>query len=280
MSNEPIIIIGAPRSGTTILGDILSSHPDLHYFVEPTPLWRRYAKFHGDFVDREYTNDQVRKTRTLFEKSLRESGKRRILEKTPQNCLRVPFVYNVFPNAKYVHIVRDGYESSLSILKHWETNTSGFKGVRIGQRLSEMSLRQAPKYAIQLFKRLLPSSGRPRVFWGPILPGMSRLLSAFSLAQVSAIQWKTCVEQACYFGRKLPKEQYMEVRLEELDANKVREIIGFVGLSQSDEVDLAFETKFKNEQTSYRRAEANDEVLQELEPWVGPTQTWLENDKF
>ncbi|PQJ28055.1 sulfotransferase family protein [Rubritalea profundi] len=273
--SKPIVILGAPRSGTSILGDILSKHPDVHYLVEPTPLWRKYAKFRGDFVASDYTSKQVLKTRQVFEQSHLNSGKKTILEKTPQNCLRVPFVYDVFPNAKYIHIVRDGYESSLSIMKHWQAYTTGFTGVRIGQRLKELSLSQIPKYGIQFIKRLMPSRGKPRVYWGPVLPGMSKMLDAFSIAEISAIQWKICVEQACHFGRKLPKGQYMEVRLEDLTSAKLKEIIEFTELPASDEVHEAFLQKFNSKQTSYRKSGANKKVLASMEPWLSPTMSWL-----
>ncbi|PQJ28052.1 sulfotransferase family protein [Rubritalea profundi] len=276
--NNPIVILGAPRSGTTILGDLLSSHPDVHYMVEPTPLWRRFAKFYGDFVDCNYSKKDVSDTRQGFDAALKKSCKKYILEKTPQNCLRVPFVYDVFPDGKYIHIVRDGYESSLSIMRHWETNTSGFTGVRIGQRLKELSLSQIPKYGMQFMKRLLPSSGKPRVYWGPVLPGMSKMLDAFSIAEISAIQWKTCVEQACHFGRKLPVCQYMEVRLEDLTSEKMREIIEFADLPASVEVDRAFDEKFNREQTNYRRSEAKVNVLEKMKPWLEPTMCWLNQD--
>lgn len=37
---KPIIIVGAPRSGTTLMGKVLSRHPDLEYLMEPRMTWR------------------------------------------------------------------------------------------------------------------------------------------------------------------------------------------------------------------------------------------------
>lgn len=36
----PIVIVGAPRSGTTLLGLVLKAHPQLHLIEEPRILWK------------------------------------------------------------------------------------------------------------------------------------------------------------------------------------------------------------------------------------------------
>ena len=93
--------MGAPRSGTTFLGDVLSRHPSLHYMIEPSPIWKRYVREPSDMVClSEQRKNAVIKTRTAFKNSLKESGLERLLEKTPQNCLRFPFVHAVFPEAQ------------------------------------------------------------------------------------------------------------------------------------------------------------------------------------
>lgn len=275
MTKPPIIILGAPRSGTTVLGEILSQHPDVHYLVEPNPLWRRHAATSGDLIGPAQHADVIKPTRAIFARLLDTEPGKRLLEKTPQNCLRVPFVHAVFPEAKFIHIIRDGVESSLSIAKFWETRTSGLQGVRIGQRLKELSPRQVPYYARQLIKRLLPAGKTPRVYWGPVLPGMAGLVRDLSIPEVAALQWRTCVELACHYGRSLDSGQYLELRLEDLDGDAVRDILEFVDLPPSAAVDHAVAEHFQMSKTAHRRKGAKAEEIEQILKWIEPTRQWL-----
>jgi len=274
----PVIVIGAPRSGTTFLGDVLATHPELNYLIEPNPMWKRFTGGDSDYLTANFSQVAVSKTRESFDRSLLASGKARLLEKTPQNCLRFPFVHAVFPEAKFIHIIRNGEESTFSIAKFWETNTHGFTGVRIGQRLREMNLRQAPYYAGQFVKRLLPSGKSPRVFWGPVLPGMKELLEELSIPEVAALQWRTCVELACHYGRSLPEDQYMELKLESWGPKEMQQIIDFAGLTDADCVMNAFMAEYDPNKTVHRKKAASDASLAAIRPWINSTMQWLEQD--
>lgn len=271
----PIIILGAPRSGTTFLGDVLSQHPQLYYMIEPNPMWKRFVRNKSDLVPLIGNDSAVTRTRESFNSALMRSGKLRLLEKTPQNCLRFPFVHAVFPDAKFIHIIRNGEESTFSIAKFWETNTRGFTGVRIGQRLKEMNLRQAPYYAGQLIKRLLPAGKGPRVLWGPILPGMDGLVKELSIPEVAALQWRTCVELACHYGRSLPQDQYMELKLEDWGPNEMQRIIEFSELSDADPVMGAFMREYDPQKAAHRKKTASDEECEIIRPWIQSTMQWL-----
>jgi hypothetical protein len=275
MMNPPIIILGAPRSGTTILGEILSQHSELHYMIEPNLTWHRYAGSDSDYFDMRRMGNATEPTRVQFEAELLRSGKARLLEKTPQNCLRVPFVRSVFPDAKFIHIIRDGVESSLSIAKYWQTNTHGLGGVRLSQRLKEVSLRQLPRYGVQFLKRMLPAGDTPRVFWGPVLPGMSGIVKALSIHEVAALQWRNCVEQATLYGRSLPDDQYMELRLEDFNEQALLNILDFAQLTPEDSVVNAAKERFQSEQTSHRSGEANANEIESVMRWIQPTMQWL-----
>lgn len=272
---NPIIIIGAPRSGTTFLGDVLSQHPQLHYMIEPNPMWKRFVRNPSDMVSLAGNESAVRQTQEIFQKALARSGKAWLLEKTPQNCLRFPFVRAVFPDAKFIHIIRNGEESTFSIAKFWETNTRGITGVRIGQRLKEMNLRQAPYYASQLIKRVLPAGKAPRVFWGPVLPGMDGIVKELSIPEVAALQWRTCVELACHYGRSLPTDQYMELKLEDWGPEQMRRIIDFSDLADADLVMDAFMREYDPNKASHRKKAASEEERALIRPWIGSTMQWL-----
>lgn len=43
----------------------------------------------------------------------------RLLEKTPENCLRLPFMAGLFPDAKIIYLIRDGRANVHSLLEGW-----------------------------------------------------------------------------------------------------------------------------------------------------------------
>ena len=275
----PIIVLGAPRSGTTFLGDVLARHSRLRYFIEPSPVWRRGNEWLSDALKPANARPEVvARIRRYFESACRKDGRQRILEKTPQNCLRIPFVDAVFPEAKYVHILRNGYESSLSIRDHWLNKGKGLEGVRIGQRLQEIGGTQYFKYGWQFAKRCLFSrGGNPVVMWGPLLPGLKDMRKELSLLEISAYQWKQCTEMACMAGRQLGPARYREVCLKELDRDKVLELLAFLNLEPESGVMDYFDEEFSQSATSHRREASERSELMEIEPIVQPTMEWLES---
>ena len=95
----PVILVGTQRSGTTWLGDLFALHPRLAYWPEPRHVWTWGNSYKPDDVltEADARPVVVRHIRSVFERFVRRHGKDRLVEKTPSNCLRVPFVHAVFP---------------------------------------------------------------------------------------------------------------------------------------------------------------------------------------
>lgn len=128
--HQPIFIIGTGRSGTTILGTLLSMHREVGFLNEPKALW--YTLYpHEDLVgsycrgeaqyrlSAEDTSEAVRKTaHKLFGAYLALSASHRVVNKYPEQVFRVPFVRSLFPDAKFIFLVRDGWDTCQSI-ENW-----------------------------------------------------------------------------------------------------------------------------------------------------------------
>ena len=107
----PILCVGAPNSGTTILGEALASHPKIENRSEARVLWD--PQFHsvaGDTL-REATDVRPRDVRRLrgnFAWYQLVTGAKLVLNKHPENSLRIHYLMRIFPEALLIHIVRDG----------------------------------------------------------------------------------------------------------------------------------------------------------------------------
>ena len=276
---RPIVIVGAPRSGTTMLGELLGAHPDLAHLQEPRLTWKYGNDRRCDMLRPEDARPNVRRhIRQAFAAAVLESGRPRLVEKTPSNSLRMGFVENVLPGCLFIHIVREGIESTLSIRRFWEQHAHGVIPGKLLQRLREMSPRQIPFYAREFLRRAMPKPlrglARPAV-WGPRVPGVEGLLGDLKLLEVCALQWRMCVEAARSYGSQLPSDRYLEIRLEELSSENLRSILRFCDLDDSPVVHRAFEQRFDARQTRHNESEASAEDVEQVRRWIEPTQYWV-----
>jgi len=146
------IIVGAPRSGTTLLRFMLDSHPDMA--IPPETGFLSIAdrlKGSGDALRRDFfeavttfppdapgwndfglPDDEFWATlldidpfsvadgyRAFYRTYAARFGKGRWGDKTPMYCLHVSSIEAVLPEARFVHIIRDGRDVALSLREMW-----------------------------------------------------------------------------------------------------------------------------------------------------------------
>ena len=148
---RPIFIIGCNRSGTTLLFNNLSTHPAVwswyieaqdafHHsypvddregerLVEP-PGPDRAARITDELFARAHNKEAFKDTPVLslipakvFQRPLGRLYKPkaiRLVEKTPANSLRVPFLHALFPDARFLFLVRRGEEVVSSLMEGWK----------------------------------------------------------------------------------------------------------------------------------------------------------------
>ena len=167
----PIIIIGAGRSGTNMLRDILTKIQEFGTWPcdEINYIWRRgNVRYPSDEFDVEQATEPIKKfIRRAFNRIAQKRGLKYVVEKTCANSLRVSFVERVFPEAKFIFIVRDGRDVVESALKRW---VAPLDIPYIIKKARYIPLTDIPYYSIRyLWHRIYRVFSKiNRVsFWGP-----------------------------------------------------------------------------------------------------------------
>jgi hypothetical protein len=271
MIKSPVIIIGCPRSGTTLLYNLLSEVPSLWsigyeskeiierfhhprtkdwesgalYETDLTPasrayildafernaapgtFWRRINRFRswlrgnpvwtwikqrgrtqraGSAVSSAVPQQGLDMIRALvrFRNSLRLPGGAasiRLLEKTPENCLRLPFLLALFPDARVIYLTRQGPANVNSLMEGWKQPYL-FPGYRVPESLA------------------IPGYTRDR--WAfTLIPGWRDLIDR-PLEEVCGWQWIRCNEAVLRHREQTSGEvPYLAVRYEDLVAEPV-----------------------------------------------------------
>jgi hypothetical protein len=116
-SSVPVFVLGMPRSGSTLVEQILASHPQIHGAGELMAL-EVLASSLSDYPECVPALDGL-DLRRLGQSYLAllppvEDGKIRIVDKLPGNFLSVGLIRLILPNAKIIHTVRYPVDTCVS----------------------------------------------------------------------------------------------------------------------------------------------------------------------
>lgn len=154
-----VLIVGCQRSGTTWLQRLLSSHSKIstgqesylfkHYIHAIVSRWKKEMQTVSEKGRREglsayFTNEEFQKILKeylilLMKPMLEEIQEGRIfLEKTPEHSFYMNEIHELLPEAKFIHIIRDGRDVVASLLatsKTWAKDSWGNIDARSAARL-------------------------------------------------------------------------------------------------------------------------------------------------
>jgi len=232
-----VFIVGCPRSGTSILGELVACHRKIQYHFETRNVWQeerfdlareRFKKdLHSHRLTAENnTEEDAKRIRQFFR--CRENicnpfikprefmrwllyhyhSKEVVVEKNPRNALRIPYILSVFPEAKFIHIIRDGRDVTCS---------------------------------------LLPGIGGKD--WNHARPNNWRELSKLPPLKRCALTWQEIVMTADKDLNELPESSRLLVRYENLILNTNNEVLrlfNFLNLSITPEI-ISFIDNIQNE---------------------------------
>lgn len=147
--NRPFFIVGNPRSGTTLMRFMLSSHPRI-YIPEETGFLVKLAPLAGRRLTRAEAKNIIDRIGRMnvewlnivddsdkFYDSLAEPNLTHLLDglyrirtrpynadrwgdKGPAYVAHIPALNRIFPEAQFIHMIRDGRDSTVSALERWK----------------------------------------------------------------------------------------------------------------------------------------------------------------
>jgi len=270
MKNPPIIIIGAGRSGTNILRDSICTFKGFETWPcdEINYIWRHGNIKHSN--DRFQSDEATPKVKNYIQKQFeafeKTSNADYVVEKTCANSLKVPFINVIFPNAKYIFLIRDGRDVTSSAKQRW---TASLELKYIWKKVKYVPVSDIPyygsRYLINRIKKLFTEEKR-LAYWGPIYPSMRQDLKKFSLLEVCALQWKTCVETANADLDKVDEERVYRLRYKDFVQNPVEAMRGIMNFLNQDVTSVQIENSVRHVSPrsirNYKKYIKDDELIQ------------------
>lgn len=278
MTPTNVIIIGAPRSGTNMLRDVLCEFEGVATWPcdEINYIWRHdNVRYPSDEIPAERATPAIQ---AYVEKQFDWVAKRYqasvVVEKTCANSLRVPFVERAVPDAKYLYIHRDGIDTTGSAKLRW---TAKLDIPYLLEKVRFVPLSDLPYYGTRyLWSRVYRLFSREKrlAFWGPALDGMEDILKRHSLNEVCALQWQRCVENAEAAFAEMPEDKVCRIRYEDFvrdPRQQLRNVLGFIGVQASDEQVASAVAGVSSKSIGKGRASLSDEEVHRLDTLVGET---------
>jgi hypothetical protein len=127
-----VFLSGCCRGGTTLAARLIGAHPEIKNlgrgeFCESQYLWRdrfpdwsrhRWAIGPWRLVLRRTANDLTPELSGYFRERFQDAAgdAASVLEKTPSNAIRIPFLNALFPDCHFVHVLRDGRHTAASLI--------------------------------------------------------------------------------------------------------------------------------------------------------------------
>jgi len=225
---EPIFIVSAPRSGSTLLYETLGAHEQLrhydgesHQIIESIPSLSVAANGSNQLMAKHATQAVSEQLKQEFINQLSENGdvtsfkKTTFLEKTPKNSLRVSFLKTAFPNARFIYLYRQPQQNISSIIDGWKSRR------------------------FVTYKNL--AGWNSSYDWSFLLPEGWRYLPTDDLATIASYQYRAANQAILNDFSDIPKDQKISLNYESFIQNpehELRKICLFLNLPWSSQFDI------------------------------------------
>ncbi len=217
---QPVFILSSPRAGSTLVFETLAGSASLftiggesHQIIEGlASLAVGPWGVSSNRLDTSHATPRIATAiRTRFAENLKDrdgrpaNGPVRMLEKTPKNALRVPFINTIFPDALFIYLYRDPRENLGSMMEAW----------RSGGWVTYDSL---------------PDWTGP---WSMLLPPGYAAMQGRSLAEIVAFQWISANGFILDDLSVLPRQRWVAISYQSFiqrPSEIVRQLCDFIGI--------------------------------------------------
>jgi hypothetical protein len=200
---DPVFVVGCSRSGTTVTYETIAMSPQLLSFGHEIPefwdsLWGpRHNGWESEAAGAEVARPEHRDAAQRY--FFQRLGLGRVLDKTCINAMRVPYLYRLFPQARFVYIHRDGRDNVSSLMDGWLHDGHFALGKLLGPLPCAVNI-----------------DGGAFRDWSFLLPPGWRDYNDAPLEEVCAHQWLMANRLALEASRQIPAEQWIRLRYEDI----------------------------------------------------------------
>jgi hypothetical protein len=222
--SRPILVLGCPRSGTSLLLQSLLRSPEVRSVQsEGHILWDEFhhprdAGWDSDALGAE---DVTEREREYVYRAIRLFvRKRRFVDKTPENCLRVSYLTALFPDATFVFLRRRAADNVSSLVEAWKARPR-FVKYRLPEPLAGLGELSGDRWSFVL------------------VPEWRKLRNA-PLEEICARQYIACNDAVLAARGNLDPSRWIDVRYEDLiraPGAELRSLYASLGLRFTDEVE-------------------------------------------
>ena len=123
--DSAIFIVGMPRSGTTLVEQIISSHPKVYGGDEinllPELIGKKFKNISDVTISNKEILTEISDDYISFLKKISNNSEK-ITDKLPINFKWIGFIKSILPKAKIIHCKRNSKDVCLSIYRNYFTN--------------------------------------------------------------------------------------------------------------------------------------------------------------
>lgn len=286
----PIFVIGAGRSGTSFLSKCLDKDHRFKYNFENRYIWNYGQKnLRTDRRVKEQVTQSVKfYIRDHFERISSEAGCV-LIDKTPGNSLKLPFIFEIFPEAKVINIIRDGRANILSRQAMWgdekkaQLNLNRFRGYFRTydnmRKRANLPYDRVPIFLGDSLRRNLKGLFlRTPLLFGERIPGLEDFAKVEGIEIARAIQWRETVAISIIEGRQFGDDRYHEVFYEQLLSDPIENLHRIAKFLNIEISDSSYEYLTNNSDPMRAIAwkeSASIQQLERIDPYIRPLLKFL-----
>jgi glycosyltransferase involved in cell wall biosynthesis len=122
VDRRPVFVVGSPRSGTSFTAECIGAVPGFVDLGELRPLKLRVGSLAA--LPSEVAAIELERVLTRAQR-LCGAARRRVVEQTPESTFLIEAIATAYPDATFVHLVRDGRDAAASLLRLGWVSSSG-----------------------------------------------------------------------------------------------------------------------------------------------------------